>query len=112
MEKHYSVIKEGKEIMQKGSDLIELLRDKLEIKMVNNTSIITILSTSAGECRNTFSVDDFEIDDDYLYLSSNNYELSLDLKETNLIYDENLDCFKFAKNDTSIFIYFSLHKLN
>lgn len=112
MKKHYVTVKEGEEIMQEGVNLNELLCAKLEAKIARSASMVVIFATPVGDCRNTFSVEDFEVDDDYLYLNNGSYEVNLNLNGMVLIYDDSLDCFRFSKDDVNIFIYFSLDKLN
>ena len=72
---------------------ISLLIKKLEDTLLNEKSIIVSFSIPDMDCKNTFCIDNYEIDEGNLYLNSNNFELHIDLNKVKIKYDYNFDAF-------------------
>lgn len=87
--------------------LVMLLKEKIEYSITENKSIVVIVSNSALESRNTFYVDDYNVDQDMLYLNNGNFELHVNLGASELTYNATLDdCFTIVHNDTEVEICF------
>ena len=90
-----------------GNKLVMLLKEKIENSITEDKLIVVSFSSSSVESRNTFYVDDYEIDEDMLYLNNGNFELHVNLNKSELKYDAALDdCFTIVHNDTEVEICF------
>ena len=70
---------------------IKLLKQKLEDSIENNTAFVVYISSPSFECRNTIWLDDFEVNENYLYLSDGNYEVHINIDDASLKYDDTFD---------------------
>lgn len=90
-----------------NEELVTLLTRKIEYFIDENRTIIVDISTPLINCRNTFSVEDYEIDEGYLYLNNGNFELHINFDKIEAKYNNFLEeSFVFFYNDTEISIYF------
>lgn len=88
-------------------ELIALLKEKIECSITENGSIIVDVETPLVSCRNTFSVEDYEIDSEYLYLNNSNFELHINLNQIEIKYDKtNDENFILMYNDTGVVLHF------
>lgn len=61
-----------------SNKIVESLNQTIEMAIVREIPVVVCTSTKAAECRNTFCIDDYEIDHDYLYLNGGNFEMHID----------------------------------
>ena len=73
--------------LQNG-ELITLLKQKIEDSILSNRSVIITISNPIMECRNTIYTDDYEIDGNKIYLNNGNFELHIDINETEIKRDD------------------------
>ena len=86
---------------------VVMLKQRIEESIVNHKPIIVINSNPVMECRNTIFADDYDIEEDELYLNSGNFELHIDLRETEVKHDEVCDEeYVFVHDDTETKLYF------
>ena len=87
--------------------LVMLLKEKIENSITEDKSIVVSVSNAALESRNTFYVDDYNVDQDMLYLNNGNFEIHVNLGVSELTYDAAFDeCFTIVHNDTEVEICF------
>lgn len=94
---------ELKDISQ--SKLLDLLKQKIEESIIEDKRIVVIVSTPLIICRNTFTVEDFEIDERYLYLNHKNFELHINLDEIEIKYEVLDRDFKLTYKDMNIVLH-------
>lgn len=95
--------------LQKNSndELIVLLKQKIEESIMENGKIVIDVLTPLINCRNTLSVEDYEINEDYLCLNNRNFELHINLNKIEIKYDYTVDeNFIFVYDDTDVILYF------
>ena len=88
--------------------LVKLFKEKIEEAISNNKSIVTILTNPFVECRNNLHIEDYELNEEYLYLNGNNFEIHITHNNvTDLKYDNTEDeCFIITCGDNeAIFIF-------
>lgn len=61
-----------------------LLGQSIEDALLNDKPIIVCISNAAIECRNTLCPDDYSIDENYLHLNYDSFELHINLDETEI----------------------------
>ena len=88
-------------------ELITLLGQKIEISILEDRKVIIDVSTPLMSCRNTNYIEDYEINEEYLYLNNGSYEIHIKLDEIEFKNDYFLnDNFTLLHNDTEINICF------
>ena len=88
-----------------GSDkkLVTLLKKKIEDCIMEDKSIVIDISSPVMECRNTIFIDDYEVDEERLYLNNGNFEIHINLNESKVEYDNTFDNeFTFVGNNAEI----------
>ena len=94
------------ETINEGAGLLNLLCNKIEECMLNDSCIVILDEGDDTSSRNTITIDDFETDVDYIYLNNQNYELHLHINEdTKFLYDEG-NGFKIVFKNRIVCIYF------
>lgn len=89
------------------SKLVMLLKEKIENSITEDKPIVVSVSNSALESRNTFCVDDYEVNEDMLYLNNGNFELHVNLNISELTYNAAFDeYFTILHNNTEVEICF------
>lgn len=69
-----------------GCSLQDILKDKIEKSIINDKLVCIIISSQFVECRNTFYIADYEVDEDCIYINADNFELHImqnDIMEMN-----------------------------
>lgn len=84
-----------------------MLKQKIEESIINHKPIIITNSNPAMECRNTIYADDYDVEENDLYLNSGDFELHINLNETEMRHDDAYeDEFVFMHEDTETRLYF------
>lgn len=60
-------------------EVVLLLSQKIEDSVLQQKTVIIGISSKFMECRNTIEIEDYEIDEERLYLNSGNFELHMQL---------------------------------
>lgn len=94
---------ELKNVLQ--SKLIDLLKQKIEESIIEDKRFVAIVSTPLITCRNTFTVEDFEIDERCLYLNHENFELHINLDEIEIKCEVLDRDFKLTYKDMNIVLH-------
>ena len=90
-----------------NDELIVLLKQKIEDSIMENRKIVVDVSTPLISCRDTFSVEDYEVNDGYLYLNHRNFDLHINLDKIEIKYDDTVyENFIFVHNDADIILQF------
>ena len=87
-------------------EMISLLNKKIERCLIYNKPIIVGVSNAAMECRNTIYPDDYEICEEDLYVNTGNFELHINLEETDVQYDNTETGFVFVYHNMETRLYF------
>ena len=94
-----------KEKNNSNMELVNLLKRKIEEFITEDKKIVIDVSSPLIICRNTFSTEDYEINNEYLYLNQGNFELHIKLDKVKIEYDNTVDeNFILVYNDTEIMI--------
>lgn len=89
-----------------NGDII-MLKKKIEDSIMNNKPIIIINSTPVMECRNTIYAENYDVEEDNLYLNSGDYELHINLNETEVKHNDMCEEeFIITHEDTETKLYF------
>lgn len=87
-------------------ELINLLKEKIEESIMEDKKIVIDVLTPLINCRNTLSVEDYEINEEYLYLNYGNFELHINLNEIEIKYDDIIDeSFILTCNNSSVVLH-------
>ena len=87
---------------------ITLLKQKLEDSIENNITFVVYVIAHSFETRKIIMLDDFSIDENYLYLNDGSYEVHINMNEVELKYDDSLDIiFTFIKENFEIGLVFN-----
>ena len=109
-----NVTKEASSNLQNSNDKVNvangevvMLKKKIENSIMKHKPIIITNSTPVMECRNTIYAEDYDVEEDNLYLNGGSYELHINLNETEIVYDEVCeDEFTFTYKDSETKLYF------
>lgn len=74
-----------------NNELISLLKQKIEDSILKEKSVVAYISSPMIECRNTFYIEDFEINKENLYVNKGDYELHINLNKVDMKYDNSSD---------------------
>ena len=87
-------------------EFILLLKQKIEESIEEDMSVIVVVSNHFMEIRNTIFIDNIELDEEYLYIDDDSFELHTKLNETEITYDntysEKFIIIDKSYNDTKI----------
>ena len=73
-------------------ELVKLLKEKIEEAMTNDISVVAIITNSFTECRNVLYIEYYELDENYLYINDNNFEIHINSNSvTEIKYDNTYD---------------------
>lgn len=101
LQKEDNNLKENKQ----KNELINLLKQKIEESIIEDRRIIINVSTPLMICRNAITVEDYEINEKYLYLNHENFELHIDLDEIEIKYNDIVNTYGLIYNDMNIVLY-------
>ena len=91
----------------KKMEVLKLLKDKIEDAVINDKSITTIITNSFAECRNNICIEGYELDEEYLYISNENFEIHIKSNDvTDLTYDSDEESFYITCKDNIIILIF------
>lgn len=82
--------------------IISTLKQRIESSILKEKVFVICISTSIIDCRNTIYIEDYEIDDEYLYLNNENFEIHINLNETEVQYDKECDSYTFTNYDMEV----------
>lgn len=88
-------------------EVVLLLNQKIEDSVINQKPVIIGISNSVMECRNTIDIDDYEIDNERLYLNSGNFELHIQIVKITKNCNELEEQFICMCNNVEVVLYFS-----
>ena len=73
-------------------EVSELLKEKIEEIIMNDKTITIVMVNSLSECRNTFHIEDFEVDKKHIHICVNNFELHIAFENaTDMKYNNDYD---------------------
>lgn len=89
------------EFLKGNSDLLKLLKEKIEKCILDDKSVCVCMDNCSMSCRNKINIEDYEINNNYLYLNDKNFEVHIDFdKDTSIIYEDAVEeCFTIMQND-------------
>lgn len=92
----------------KKGELISLLKHKIENSILEQRSIIIDVTAFMINCRNSIYVEDYEIDEESLYLNNKNFEVHIYFNNDTIIeYEEEpQECFTIKQNNREFNIFF------
>lgn len=82
-----------------NNELISLLKQKIEDSILTDKYVVAYISSPMIDCRNTIYIEDFEINEENLYINEGNYELHINLNEVEMKYDNSFDESFIIKHD-------------
>lgn len=85
-----------------------VLKQKIEDSIMQHKAVIICISNPRLECRNTIYVEDYEFQENNLYLNDGDFELHIEMnEETEIKHDDLLeDEFMIVNQDTETKLYF------
>ena len=85
-----------------------VLKQKIEDSIMQHKSVIICISNPGLECRNTIYVEDYEFQENNLYLNDGDFDLHIEINEETEIKHDNLleDEFMIVNKDTETKLYF------
>ena len=100
-----------KKVASEKTELLQMLRNKKEKCVVEEKRACVTVGNKVSECRNSFKIDDFDIDDEHLSVSDEKcYCVEVGItNDTDITYEHFLDDdFGFIQDDTEIHFHFAL----
>ena len=88
------------------NEFVVLLKEKIEECIMEDRQIIVNGSNVIMGYRNIFFVEDYEVDDELLYLNNENFELHIDLKEAAIKYNDSFTNIIFTYGNMEVELYF------
>jgi hypothetical protein len=96
------------EFLEENSNLLTLLMQKIEECILDERSVCICLSNSFMECRNMITIDSYEVNENYMSLIYENFEVHINFdSSTTITYEEELEeCFTITQNGMEFNLYF------
>lgn len=98
-----ALINEAEERNLNFNNVVALIKQKIEEAIINDKPIVVSASNSCLACRNTIEIAEYEFDEKRFYVSSDNFEIHINMDEVKEVkYDNTYDeCFTFLHNDNT-----------
>lgn len=89
-------------------EVVTLLNSKIEKSIMDERAICISIEALFGNCLNRVYVDDFEVEEDHIYLNEGNFEFNINLDDNTEITYENEyeEFFTISNKDTCIKLFF------
>ena len=90
-----------KDFIKADKDLLLLLKEKIEECVLDDRTVCVCLDCCSMACRNKINIEDYEINDNYLYLNDKNFEVHIDFdNNTSIKYkDATEESFTITQNN-------------
>jgi hypothetical protein len=83
-----------------------LLKEKIDYCMEHDVRICISVEDVRINLLNTIDVEDYKVNDDYLFISAGNFEFTIPFNnEMQVTYNQGQECFKFTYEDTEITLF-------
>ena len=78
-----------KDYLKTDKDLLVLLKEKIEECISDDRTVCVCFDCCSMACRNKINIEDYEINNNYLYLNDKNFEVHIDFDtNTSIAYED------------------------
>ena len=83
-----------------------LLKEKIDYCMENEIEICISIESALVNLLHTICVEDYKVNSDYLFVSSNNFEFTIPFDDVEVTYNKEENCirFKYESSEMMLFI--------